>query len=105
MKRYLSIFCLLATTISTQAMATDDTHRTIAAIGAQTTTSAYVRFNEGLSQPCIFGLVFLGDMSQPMPKAMLATLLSAKTDGSKVSVISYEMGSDRFCTATKVEIE
>lgn len=87
------------------ASATDDANRTITAIGAQTSTSAYVQFKEGTSAGCLFNLVFLGDMSQPMPKAMLAVLLSAQARGAMVSAVSYDMASNGFCTASKVQIQ
>ncbi|HVI55613.1 MAG TPA: hypothetical protein VM621_11280 [Luteibacter sp.] len=90
--------------VSAQASATDDVNRTIVSIGAQTTTSAYVGFKEGTSAPCKFNLVFLGDMSQPMPKAMLAILISAQARGSLVSNVTYEMDASGFCNATKVEV-
>ena len=103
--KFSSLFGPMTALVVMQASATNDVNRTIVAIGAQTTTSAYVGFKEATSAPCKFNLVFLGDMSQPMPKAMLAVLLSARASGALVSNISYDMDSSGFCNANKVEVD
>lgn len=105
MKTLPLIAGVFASILSFQAFATDDLNRTIVAIGAQDTTSAYVQLKEGTSAPCLFGLVFLGDLNQPVRKAMLALLMSAQARGAIVADVAYEMEASGFCTATKIQIQ
>lgn len=86
--------------VSMCAAATDDFNRTINSIGAAGST-AYVEFKEGTSVPCVFGIVYLGDTSQPTPKAMLAIVLATRAEGGTLTV-SYTADAGGVCTATNV---
>ncbi|TCV94561.1 hypothetical protein EC912_10344 [Luteibacter rhizovicinus] len=90
--------------VSMQSTATDDYNRTINAVGVQS-TSAYVQFKEGFSGSCAFSSIYPGSLETQATKAMLATLLSARSPGGKVSHIAYTTGSDGFCTANQVEVQ
>jgi hypothetical protein len=81
------------------AAAGDDNNRTISSLGSQGT--GYVQFTGSLSQPCLFGLVYLPDLSQPGARGMFAILLAAQARGATVSA-SYTMDASGACTATKI---
>lgn len=105
MKIHIGVIAGLFSLASTNASATDDANRTISTIGAQTSTSAFVQFKEGTSAGCLSNAVFLGDMSQPIPKAMLALLLAAQARGAVVADISYDKAGNGSCIASMVQIQ
>lgn len=91
---------LIAAT-SFQASATDDYNRTINTVGA-TSSQAYVEFKEGLSYPCVFGIVYLPDPNTGPGKSMLAVLLAAQARGATLAAVSYSADAGNQCVASNI---
>ena len=73
---------------SLAAHATTDLDRTVASIGVQGQT-AYVSLSPAPSAACLYGLVYITDISTASGKALYATLLTSYTMGKSLGRIDY----------------
>jgi len=103
MKLVAPVFAVLTMLVSGGASAADDFGRTLSLTGLSGNT-AYAAFTEGLSGPCKYNIVYLGDVSLPQTKALLAMLVAARSSGGKVAHIGYTINSDTTCSSTQLEI-
>ena len=94
---------LAASAAITAHAGTDDYNKTVTHVGTQQQATAYFLVNEGWSQPCASGVMYL-DLSTAAGKGMLGTLLTAKATGATIHWVNYTIGTGNICTATLIEL-
>jgi hypothetical protein len=70
--------------LTAKAWTVDEANRTVSLVGAHVGPTGYVFIAEGIHANCQYGLYF--DITTPLGKSMLATLMVAKTTGQKVRI-------------------
>jgi hypothetical protein len=81
----LVLLCTLATPLGAGAWTNDEGPRTVNTVGAHDGSNGFLTLAEGVASACPWGTLYY-DVSTPLGKALLATLLVAKTTGQKVRV-------------------
>ena len=76
---------LLLSSYNLNALTVDESNKTVVQIGSQASTIGYVAFSDGVNKNCVWGGLYF-DVSTPLGKSFLATLIVAKTTGQKVRV-------------------
>lgn len=87
----VAIAALSIDPLSALAWTNDEGPRTINTVGAHDGNNGFLTLVEGVPGTCPWGTLYF-DVSSPLGKAMLATLLVAKTTGQKVRV-AYDVPS------------
>jgi hypothetical protein len=91
-----AVLVAVVTPLGAAAWTNDEGPRTINTVGAHDGNNGFVTLIEGVASTCAYsGLYF--DVSVPLGKAMLATLLAAKTTGQKVRVAYDAPSSSGIC--------
>ena len=67
------------------AWTVDESNNTVVAVGSHLPNTGYANFAEGIHANCIYRLVYF-DLNTAVGKAMMATLLAARTSGLKVRI-------------------
>lgn len=86
MRRLMPLLFLVLFSGRVFAWSIDEYDKQVAAVGAHSVTNGYVRIVGALAYPqCANGVLYF-DVSTSLGKAMLATLLVAKTSGQNVRI-------------------
>ena len=106
MKKLIAfVLCIL---VSFSASAVTETNKTISAMGVQIgggNSIAYVYLSPAPATNCLFGLVYIQDLSTPGGTALLSMLQRAYSLSKPLSRIDYAQDSvSGFCYISLIEV-
>lgn len=93
---WCAIYGVLAVPLEAAAWTNDESPRTIQTVGAHDGNNDFVTLVEGVYGTCAWGTLYF-DVTIPLGKATLATLLVPKTSGQKVRVAYDAPSSTGTC--------
>ena len=89
--------------LSFSASATTDTARTIISIGAQG-QSAYLSLSPAPTGTCLYGNIYLDDLSTASGKALYSTLLTAYSLGKVLERVDYAPNAGGACVISLIQV-